>query len=251
MTRSLKLTLIVTLAIALCAVAPFPAAAKKVKKPVHISMKGPADAVFYELTESMKLIPRELGTFRVASSALRGVADRGTPFCPNDVLTAYGITADSCTVVAVGSDDISLLTGLGTFTATIDIVIDGDNPFDGPEFVIGTLAVRGDMDFSPALFGNQYPFGTILGNIVQTDGTARRRFAGVFRLPFLGSVEIAPGFTLRNFFCPGSVPSPHLPMDFVYLDTIDGQPNGKCIDVRPEELSLDTPVVRFELWFQN
>ena len=53
MIRSLKFAVIVTLAVALLAAAPFPAAAQSAPFP---PMSGDPGAVFYELTESMKLM---------------------------------------------------------------------------------------------------------------------------------------------------------------------------------------------------
>lgn len=43
--------------------------------------------------------------------------------------------------------------------------------------------------------------------------------------------------------CPKNKP------DYAYVDTTDGQPNGRCIDVRSDELLLGVPMVRFEISF--
>jgi hypothetical protein len=159
------------------------------------------------------------------------------------VLADNGITNPPstyrCNLVAIGSDRINTSgarTGLGTFDASIDLIIEipDNNAFDGPEFVIETIKVTGDMDFTPA-FLNGLPFGTITGQI--TSGPRGRGrgalFSGTFRLPF--------------------TPFPGGP--FLYLDTIDGQPNiveGQpvVIPIQTGELSLTLPLVRFEVWFE-
>lgn len=232
MIRSLKFAVIATLAVALLAAAPFPAAAQSAPFP---PMSGDPGAVFYELTESMKLISRKNTGLRVATSALRGTADRGTPFCPDallanfihpdPILQAAVRAATFCDLVAIGSDRIDTATGLGTFKAKIDIIIPGDNDTDGPELVIGTIKVRGDMDFSPAFSTPPLPFGTIRGKVHANRPGRRALFSGTFRLPF------KVGGTL------------------LYLDTIDGQPRGVIPIQQPGELSLMFPLVRFEVWF--
>jgi hypothetical protein len=121
------------------------------------------------------------------------------------------------------------------------------------------------MDFAPALV-NQIPFGSVDG--VMLGGRGKRLpFAGVFRLPFLGSAEVTvpgPGgtpvtLTLRQLFCPLTLtPNPNLGgPDVAYIDTVrdpltgDWVPSGSCIDILPTELSLGVPTVRFDIWFDN
>jgi len=83
-------------------------------------------------------------------------------------------------------------------------------------------------------------------SFVMGSDDAGRRFIGVFRLPFLASPEV------RAALCPNTPgPNPYLPRDLAYADTTPtGQLTGSCIDVRPEELSLASPAVRFDIWFQ-
>jgi hypothetical protein len=199
-------------------------------------MIGAPGAVFYEVTERMKLINRRGTGFRVATAALRGTADRGTPFCPEALLASNPDprvnSAQFCDLVAIGSDRVDLATGLGTFDASIDMIVPGDNDTDGPELVIGTVKVSGDIDFSPAFAASPLPFGTIKAKIHTRRGRPQL-FSGTFRLPF--------------------TPFPGGP--FLYLDTIDGQPNiveGQpvVIPIQTGELSLTLPLVRFEVWFE-
>ncbi len=211
-----------------------------------INPTGPPQASFYEVTESMRLLMERTSTARVATSALSGNAAVDTPFCPKE-LAANITTPTGCTLVAIGKDDVSLKTGLGTFQATLDVVVQGDNPVDAPEFVVDEIRVSGKMDFSPAILDG-LPYGTVHGHLVyrslQRKGPA---FIGVFRLPF----NVAGA---RAFVC-GATPTPNpnfgADKDYVYLDTTAlGAPTGRCIDIRPEELSLGVPTVRFDIWFE-
>jgi hypothetical protein len=69
---------------------------------------------------------------------------------------------------------------------------------------------------------------------------------GVFRLPFLGSKAT------REAICPLTTdPNPNMPQDLVYVDSgPTGALNGICLDIKPGELSIGYPAVRFDLWFQ-
>jgi len=115
--------------------------------------------------------------------------------------------------------------------------------------VVDRVKVSGQMDFSASLI-NGLPYGTITGSVNgQRDDVATTdpRFKGVFRLPFLASPEI------RDILCPLTPnPNPHFPgWDVAYVDTTEaGVMTGRCIDVLPRELSLGTPTVRFDIWFQ-
>ena len=210
----------------------------------------PAQAVFYELTENMKLKAKKIA-HRVATSALAGSSVIGTPFCPSAVAQAFNPRATGCELTTVGSDDVSLATGLGTLKAQVAIVVQGDNPFDGPELVVDTIKVKGTMDFSPALLGGQF-FGTVKGFADSETTPGKEKFIGVFRLPFIGNVEYpyAPGYTFRQALCPDTLtPNLNMSIDFAYVETAYGKLTGRCIDVLPNELSLGLPLVRFDIWF--
>lgn len=246
------------------AVSGMPAAAdsEKPKSPKRThSFEG--RATLYELTENMKVVERhkrrEPLSRRIAMSALTGVSEVGTPLCPVPELQSGPA---GCAINVLGKDNISLLTGLGTFEGDFATVIQGDNPVDGPEAVVLRGGFRGQMDFSPAIL-HQIPFGTVTGR-VRADRGRDTAFTGVFRLPFAGNisteVEVAPGvkmtFTLRELFCPATPnPNPNAPLyggfDLAYLDNVEeaATPAGRCLDIQPNELSLGAPLVRFDIEF--
>jgi hypothetical protein len=221
-------------------------------------------ATLYELTENMKVAQRHSKRYapvsrRVATSALTGVAQVGTPLCPEPELASL---EGGCAINVLGKDNISLLTGLGTFEGDSATVVQGDNPVDGPEAVVQRNEFRGQMDFSPAIL-HQIPFGTVVGK-VKTDRGRHVPFTGVFRLPFAGNItteiEVAPGMkvtvTLRQLFCPATPkPNPNAPLyggfDLAYLDNVAEAttPTGRCFDIQPNELSLGAPLVRFDIDF--
>jgi hypothetical protein len=220
-------------------------------------------ATLYELTENMKVVERHRRRHpvnrRIATSALTGVAELGTPLCP---IPEFQSGPAGCAINVLGKDNVSLVTGLGTFEGDFATVIQGDNPVDGPEAVVLRGEFRGDMDFSPAIL-HQIPFGTVTGR-VRPDRGRRTDFTGVFRLPFAGNieteVEVAPGvkvkLTLRQLFCPATPdPNPYAELyggfDLAYLDNVEAAttPAGKCLDIQPHELSLGAPLVRFDVSF--
>jgi hypothetical protein len=221
-------------------------------------------ATLYELTENMKLVQRnykhrpQVGR-RIAASAITGVAQPGTPLCP---IPEFQSGPAGCAVNVLGSDNISLTTGLGTIDGNFTTVIQGDNPVDGPEAVVLKGEFKGQMDFSPAIL-HQIPFGTVTGR-VRADRSRKQDFAGVFRLPFAGNaeteIEVAPGVkvkvTLRQLFCPATPnPNPWAKLyggiDLAYLDNVEAvtTPTGRCLDIQPTELSLGAPLVRFDVRF--
>jgi hypothetical protein len=236
--------------------------------PVVASAGG---ATLYELTENMKVVQRGFKhrpavERRIATAAISGTAERGTPLCPAEKFESGQFF---CVVNVQGSDNVSLRTGLGTLTGRFTTVIQGDNPVDGPEAVVLTGEFEGRMDFSPAILNN-IPFGTVTGKL-KADGKGRNdrnrkreEFIGVFRLPFAGNAEVevqGVKTTLRRLFCPAS-PNPDLDLvkmyggvDLAYLDfdltNMDEaiQPNGKCLNIQPNELSLGAPLVRFDVKF--
>jgi hypothetical protein len=204
------------------------------------------DATLFELTENMKLTRGKV-VRRVATTALMGSAEVGTPLCP------AGRGPGRCAINAVGSNNIDTTTGLGRFDGRFTVVVPGDNPVDGPELVVMSGRFRGRMDFAPALLNN-LPYGTVEGQFDVERSGKKIPFSGVFRLPFLGSVAVSEGSeprTLRQILCPRT-PNPNPTLggpDIAYVDTTAGVLNGACLDVRPNELSLGLPTVRFDIAF--
>ncbi len=185
------------------------------------------DGTFYETTENMRLMLRGKPR-RLAQSALLGTAKVGTAFCPTALVRAVSASAQYCTLNALGEDDISLVTGQGTFDAKLTVVVqESATSIDSPEFVIGNLRASGKMDFAPAIL-NGRAYGTITGRVHTTGSDGEPvRFFGVFRLPV---AACAPE---------GS-----------YL-TYDGAGNiTGCVPVAPNEYAIGFPTVRFEVWDQ-
>ncbi|HEY3067261.1 MAG TPA: hypothetical protein VGL09_15820 [Methylomirabilota bacterium] len=213
-----------------------------------------ADASLYELTENMKINKFTNGSYRSATSQLAGWANVGTPLCPKALVVLLSPGATTCRINATGRDNINTGTGLGSFWGTYTVVVQGDNPVDGPEFVVSTGAFFGQMDFSPALV-NRVPYGTVKGYLVSS-ATGTASFTGVFRLPFAGNYAgpETGGATLRQVFCPLTPDvnafAPYFGgTDVAYVDTASDAPNGRCINVQPTELSLGEPTVRFDISF--
>ena len=181
-----------------------------------------ADATLYELTENMKLVGKD-SPRRRATSELMGTANAGTPLCPMPV------GAPPCTINATGSDNISLVTGLGKFSGTFTVVVQGDNPVDSPEFVIAKGKFTGKMDFSPAVLGG-IPYGSVVGTLDPNGGGHRDqvRFKGTFFLPFVFPDD--PSATAY------------------YLDFNPANPYH-VVPVADNQRALGYPTVRFEINF--
>lgn len=225
---------------------------------VSFGIAGPAAAVdvtLYELTENMSFVRDHGKHLRTATSSLTGFAALNTPLCPADVVTAYGPGASACVVNAVGSDRIDVRTGQGHFEGTVTVVVPGDNAVDGPELVAMSGTFHGKMDFAPALVRG-VPYGTVSGSMKLAKRKGRIPFSGVFRLPFAGNYAgpETGGMTLRQLFCPATpAGNPYAAIyegwDLAYISTSNGVPNGTCVDISPTELSLGSPLVRFEITF--
>src|SRR5439155_25692646 len=96
--------------------------------------------------------------------------------------TANEHCAQACTLNATGSDKNSMTTSLVNIGGTITVVMQGDNPVESPELVIGRGHFSGKMDFSPAIPPNNVPLGSVVGE-VGLNGSRPVPFTGVFRLP--------------------------------------------------------------------
>ncbi|MGH2400774.1 MAG: hypothetical protein ACRDF6_13130 [bacterium] len=112
-----------------------------------------ADATFYELTENMtlKLDDQRNPISRKAIAALQGTAKAGSPLCPDaliGVLMAQQLLSSApktCTVTAVGIDEISLASGSGWVKGTFSVVLNADNPVDPAELEVMTGSFSGTM----------------------------------------------------------------------------------------------------------
>src|SRR5438132_9706661 len=111
-----------------------------------------ADAVLYEVTENMYLLDAagnvvgpEGAIRRKADASLYGWSRVGNPLCPVEVLVTNPRT-ETCSVPAVGMDDIALNTFKGTVDGTFAVVLRDDNSTDSAEFVIMNGGFTGAMD---------------------------------------------------------------------------------------------------------
>ena len=194
------------------------------------SIAAAADAQLYELTENMQMVNGTLVTSRRATSQLMGWANAGTPLCPATLvqgLAAAGlIPADTaqCSINATGHDSINVATGRGPFNGNYTVVIQGDNPVDGAEFVVSKGAFKGRMDFSPALLMG-VPYGTVVGSLTPNGELVGVPFTGTFRLPFV--MPAGDGYTPA-----------------LYLTD-----EGGVVPVAANEYSLGEPTVRFDIKF--
>jgi len=185
-----------------------------------------ADATLYELTENMKLVGKD-SPRRRATSELMGTANVGNPLCPAALVAMVSPGATTCTINATGSDNISLVTGLGKFGGTFTVVVQGDNPVDSPEFVVAKGKFTGKMDFSPAIL-HQTPYGTVVGTLTPNDGDRKVHFTGIFFLPFA-----FPGDPSATAY---------------YLDFNPANPYG-VIPVADNQRALGYATVKFEINF--
>lgn len=192
------------------------------------------NAVLYEVTEQMKV--KRHDSVRAATAALMGWVSPGTSLCPDGLVAALRVTR--CAIAATASDNINLATGHGPVSGKFSVLIPGDNPMDGPEFVVAEGSLRGTIDLSPAILGwsgVQIPLGTISGEWqargsrggpldgLRTGGT----FTGTFRLPFPDS-WLGAAYMLNPYAYPGP---------------------GSAVAITKDELSLGVPTVRLELGF--
>jgi hypothetical protein len=209
-----------------------------------------ADAQLYELTENMRLVDERV-VHRTATSELMGFAVRGTPLCPDELLqglvaaNVITVIPETCSINATGSDDISTATGKGTFGGRYTVVVQGDNPVDGPELVVGKGKFSGKMDFSPAIL-HGVPLGSVVGNLKVDGAEDGIPFTGTFRLPFVLPVcsDGTPAAT-------GSCTAPATLTDLVTPPLYLGDNFVPFQVAQPGEFSLGEPTVRFEISFDK
>lgn len=202
---------------------------------------GPC-AVLYETTENLKMQALR-GGHRMATSALLGFAVRGTPLCPDALMPLVNPLPAYCALNVTGSDNISLVTGLGQFRGSVTVVVQEINPVtqmptpDSPELVIARGTFTGDMNFSPAIL-NQVPLGSVVGRM-SLDGFGRPvPFTGVFRLPFVHAV-----------LGPMKCGDPSAPLYLIDPESVGMAPTLGVACVAANETAIGYPTVRFEISF--
>jgi hypothetical protein len=221
-------------------------------------------ARLYEMTENMKLSKGGKFQRRTATSELIGTADVGTPLCPAELVAIYAPGIKQCTINATGSDSISLGTGLGPFSGTYTVVVQGDNGTDSPEFVIAKGTFKGKMDFAPAILMG-IPLGHVTGKITDLATWKVTPFTGTFRLPFVITGVTAAGgvctpspndatcFPVNDAFFFGALPTPLNPMERYDL-TAATRPlymadDGNVFPVASSEFGAGWAAVKFEIGF--
>jgi hypothetical protein len=190
-------------------------------------------ARLYEITENMKLMIGGGEIDRIATAQLLGFADPGTPLCPPKLASPQG-----CVVNATGEDVVNLGNGKGTVSGRFTIVVQDDNPVDGPERVALRGRFEGTMDFSPALFDGT-PYGTLTGHFKLRHQTFP--FSGTFRLPFVVFVDPETGQP-----CDPTAHAPCVQTPPLYLDL--AQP-GSVVEVGRDEYAIGFATVRFDVGF--
>ena len=161
MMRRICATTILVLLLAMTPVAPgYAVAEPPVPAWDNKDVPVPFDAVLYETTENLSLRALTKQERRKATSSLLGFARRGSALCPEALVLAVEPDAKFCTLNATGSDNISLDTGLGTFTGNVEVTVQEvpkrtitpDNPEgtitpDSPEVVVAKGRFTGKLDF--------------------------------------------------------------------------------------------------------
>ena len=214
----------------------------------------PSDAqtavTLYEISERVTFRSRVVNDdnesvviFRDATAPLFGFADLGTPLCPSELLITVP-RIKRCTVIAIGWDEVSTVTGIGPVHGTFDVVVNapGNSKVHVPNMPAIAGTFDGTIDLSPAVL-SQVPLGSITGNFTITEMADARGilvqvapdvlpFTGTFRLPF--GID-QPGSTGVHG---------HEPEAFYLADDL-----VTLIEVRDKERSVGYPTVRLELRF--
>lgn len=203
-----------------------------VPDPTGQSPTGLIDALTGDVT-----IPAVIPARRVATSELQGVAAFPSPLCPVAALITIPKLKE-CTVTATGHSDVSLATGMGTFSGTNATVIQLDNSIDSPEWGLQMGSFYGGLSFQPPLGFSTDAFLKIGGSVddaklchENNGGTNCIPFNATFRQPFAMSAN-------------GHHVKPRRGQDAFYL-----RDNGKLQPVRQDERAVGWPTVRFEINF--
>lgn len=203
---------------------------------------APLPNALYEVTENVNFHPVKGVSSRNATSALLGAVAVGTPLCASEALATNAETK-TCTVLATGSDEISLVTGIGTVSGEYSVVVNapGNSAVHVPDCPVEAGKFEGTIDFSRPLQG--VPVASVTGTFTRTatfvactvpiplSHPAAVPFSGTFRLPFSVDQE-------------GHADEPEVGVPAFYLSD-----HGHLIPVRANERDLGFPLVRLEVHF--
>ncbi len=150
------------------------------------------EVTLYEVSERVTFDPDDAGVIlRNATSPLLGFAELGTPLCPTMLLASFP-QMTRCSVIALGSDNVSTATGLGGVAGRFDIVINapGNSTVHVPDLPVISGTFSGQIDLSLAVVYH-VPLGSITGTFTIPTLDQRGQptlaevpFSGTFRLPF-------------------------------------------------------------------
>jgi hypothetical protein len=158
---------------------------------------GATGVTLYEISERVTFDQAQGVIFRNATSPLQGFAALGTPLCPSSLLISVP-RITSCTVIAIGTDSVSTVTGAGPVSGTFDVVINapGNSSIHVPDLPVISGTFSGAVDLSLAVL-HHVPLGSITGTftILRTADPATGMlgelpqpivlpFNGTFRMPF-------------------------------------------------------------------
>lgn len=203
---------------------------------------APLPNALYEVTENVNYSPIQGVASRNATSALLGAVAIGTPVCSSQALQTNPQTK-TCSVLATGSDEISLMTGTGTVSGDYFVVVNapGNSAVHVPDCPVESGKFEGTIDFSRPLQG--IPIASVRGTFTRTttfwgctlptpvSNAGSVPFSGKFRLPFSVDQE-------------GYADEPEVGAPAFYLGD-----DGQLLPVRSTERNLGFPLVRLEIAF--
>ena len=158
---------------------------------------GATGVTLYEISERVTFDQAQGVILRNATSPLQGFAALGTPLCPSSLLISVP-RIKSCTVIAIGTDSVSTVTGTGPVSGTFDVVVNapGNSSIHVPDLPVISGTFNGAVDLSLAVL-HHVPLGSIMGTftIIRTADPATGKlgdlpqpivlpFNGTFRMPF-------------------------------------------------------------------
>lgn len=188
------------LAVLVVSLASLPAAGLAGDRADKVDSLGGTGVTLYEISERVTFDPdpSSAGVIRRnATSPLQGFAEVGTPLCPSSLLISVP-RLSSCTVIAIGTDSVSTVTGAGPVGGTFDVVVNapGNSSVHVPDLPVISGTFTGSVDLSLAVL-HRVPLGSIAGSftIAQiADGATGALvllpqpvvlpFKGTFRMPF-------------------------------------------------------------------
>jgi hypothetical protein len=104
---------------------------------------GATGVTLYEIGERVTFDQQQGVIVRNATSPLQGFAAVGTPLCPSVLLISVP-RIRSCTVIAIGTDSVSTVTGTGPVSGTFDVVINapGNSSIHVPDLAVNQRDVQ-------------------------------------------------------------------------------------------------------------